>query len=462
MFTQSMLAGGLSAVRALSRRVLLTVALSFVALLALASPAHALSISVHSARIANNEVQFVVSTDVTHSCFFMRNSAGQIRNQFVMCLPSGVQQPFSMPLSSFPNLQINDTLVLETITAPIVTSTAFQFTGDLSLQSVKLIGGTQVEVVYTQSFPACSVMKNQNGTVISKLSSSFCQSGSNITTVVDRETNFTSIQPGQSVSLGVITRSDLNTNSVIVDSVASPLPCVLSGSSLSMWDRAVIVAGSVYVEDLLAMAPDTAITGNVQGRDDARMDYRARVTGNLSLIGTLLLERGTVTGQLRENVPVTQVLLSPSLVGDSTPNYTAQYDQTLTLPAGRYGNVVILDRARLRLDGSGAYSFTNLTFGNDAKLEINTQLGDFNIEADDSLVFGDRFVVQGPNGQLADGSRIFFYTNATTLTVPYDAIIRGQLWAPNANLTVRDRGLVKGCTRAHSITMGYDSRILQN
>jgi hypothetical protein len=462
MFDQGMVGRVLSSARLALRRVSLVVALNVVAIFALAAPAHAQSATVHSARIVNDHVELVVSTDVTHSCFLLKNSFGALRGLYSLCLTPGNQQIFSAPLDWFPELRINDTLYLQTAIAPQIFSQNFQFSGDLALHSVRIVGGTQVEVTYTKSFPGCTLMKNQSGTVISRVSSTLCDVGANITTLLDRDLNFSSIQPGQQVSLGVITRNDLNTNTVTVNSSASTLPCVLSNTSISMLDRATIVANQIYAEDMLTMGADSAITGSVLGRDDGKMDYRSRINGNLSLIGTLLLERGTVTGQLRENTPVTQQAVVASFVSDSTPNYTVSWDQALTLPPGRYGNVVVMDRGRLRLDGAGAYSFANLSFASDSKLELSTLQGEFNIETDDSLVFGDRFVMQAPNGGLVDGSRIFFYTNAPTLIVPYDVVLRGQLWAPNANVTVRDRAVVHGCLRARQIGLSYDARLFQN
>ncbi|HEX2735215.1 MAG TPA: hypothetical protein VHM70_26610 [Polyangiaceae bacterium] len=460
MFTSNMLDSVLSAVRYSTRHVIAKFLLSVGFLLCLTSEAFAFSVSVDSARIVDDHIEMVITTDVTYSCFVLKTTNGDVRSISTICV-TGNQQAYSAPLSQFPDLRIGDTLYLQTVIAPVVQSQNFQFGGDLSLQSVRIIGGTQVEVVYTQRFPACSVMRNSSGTVISRTSSVFCSSGSNISVLLDRDLNFTNIQPGQSVTLGVIGRNDLTTNTVVVNSVGSSLPCVLSGSGLSLLDRAAIVASNVYSEDVIQLGQDVNVTGNLSGRDDARMDWRSKVTGNLTLIGTVTLERGSVTGLLRENTPVQQQLMQASAVAASTPNYQVGSYQTLSLPPGRYGNVSVASQGRLRLDGAGAYSFANLSFAPDTRLEVNTLSGDFNVEADDSMTFGDRFQMVSPSG-VVDGSRVFLYTNSNSLVIPYDSVIRAQVWAPNANLLVRDRGVIHGCTRAHGISMGYDSRILQN
>jgi hypothetical protein len=440
-------------------RYLVAFAFSITALFASAS-AHALFIQVNSARIIDNEIEMVISTDVTHSCFTMETTAGQTRSLSTICV-SGNQQVYTAPRSLFPELQIGDTLVLKTVIAPGVQSPSFRFTGDLSLQSVRLIGGTLVEVVYSLRFPACAIMFEGQSNNISRTSNAFCAMGENVTVLLDREVHFTNIQSGQSVKLSPITRPDLITNSVTVGSAPSPLPCVLSSGGLTLMDRAAIVSAKVYAESVINLGSDSAITGNLLGRDDLNMDWRAKVSGNVSLIGTLELDRGTISGMLSENVPVVQQLLDDSLVAYSTPNHTVQYDQSLTLAPGRYGNVTVLDRGRLRLSAAGAYSFLNLTFSSDAKLELNTSQGDFNVEAM-NLVFGQRFVMIPVGGGSVDGSKVVFYSNANTMTVPHDSVVRGHIWAPNANLTLQDRAKVQGCVRAANISVGMDGRILQN
>jgi hypothetical protein len=312
------------------------------------------------------------------------------------------------------------------------------------------------------TFPACAIMLEGAGNNISRTSTAFCDMGENITVLLDRELHFTNIQSGQSVRLSPITRPDLTTNSVVVGSIPSPLPCVLAaGGGLSLGDRAAILSSKVHAEDTIYVGSDAAITGSVFGRDDLNMDWRSKITGNVRLIGTLQLERGSISGMLLENTPVAQQLLDDSFVAYSNPNYTVQPDQSLTLPPGRYGTVMVLDRAKLRLNGAGAYSFFNLSFGTDTKLELNTALGDFNVEAQ-TLQVGQRFSMLPVGGGSVDGSRVIFYTNATSLTIGHDSIVRGQLWAPNANLLIQDRAKVQGCVRANSIVVGMDGRILQN
>lgn len=442
-------------------RLVLLAALSTLGSALFAEPAHALFIQVNSARIVGDDIEMVISTDVTHSCFTMKTTGGQTRSLSTICV-TGNEQVYTASRSLFPGLLIGDTLVLETVIAPLVTSPSFRFTGDLSLESVRIVGGTFVEVVYSMTFPACAIMLEGPGNNISRTSTAFCDMGEDITLLLDRELHFTNIQPGQSVRLAPITRPDLTTNSVVVGSVPSPLPCVLAaGGGVSLGDRAAVLSSKVYAEGDIYVGSDAAITGDVYGRDDLNMDWRSKITGTVRLIGTLQLERGSIVGSLFENTPVASQLLDDSFVAYSNPNYTVSHDQTLTLPPGRYGTVTVLDRGKLKLSAASAYSFFNLSFANDAKLELNTNQGDFNIEAQ-TLQVGHRFSMVPGGGSSVDGSRVVFYTNAPSLTIGHDSILRGQLWAPNANLLIQDRAKVQGCVRANSIVVGMDGRILQN
>lgn len=442
------------------KRFSILLTLTLIALCGWAKPADAAYIEVHSARISADQFELVVSTDVDHSCFILENSNGEIRSALNICFAAGIEQVYSAPLYYAPNLRIYDTLVLRTVLAPIVTSNSFRLDGDLALHSVRLIGGTQVEVVYSLGFAACGFLQDAAGNNLARISSGFCEIGEMTTAVVDREAFFSNIQAGQAVSMSLFLRPDMVTNSVIVGSAPSPLPCTLARETITLLDRGAIIANDIYAGGRITLGADSFMTGNVRGRDDAYLHPRSQINGDLYLIGTVKQGPGIVTGSRFEFTPVAEQFLTASFVLEGETNLTVSWDQTLVLPPGRYGTVTVLDRGKLRLAEASAYSFDRLILSNDAKIQLNTQLGEFNIEVERELVLGHRFVTESFNGGVVDGSKVHFYTNGANLRIPFDSVLRGQVWAPNANVVVEDRAKVHGCVRAKNIQVRFDSRIL--
>lgn len=406
------------------------------------------------------QVEVLYDSGDQFDVFGLVNAAGMLVNVFTI-QGSGENQVYTDPRdTAFVHLSFYEDVQLRSLSNPLIVSNSLRPTGEIVLHSATIVGAN-VELVYSKGFRECAWLIDENGTPLSIHSSSICGPANMAKLTLDRASEFLPFSAGDEVRLQTILRPDLTTNSVVVGMAEPDLSCVVSEGTLSLKDRAAVTSTAVYAEGNISMSWDAKMTGKVQGANDAHLFDRAKITGDLQLIGDLS-GNGIVTGSTQESFPVPFQSLASRNVADGGPNHTVNHDGTLTLAPGAYGNVVVRDRGRLTLSASGTYRFKSLKFQNDSKLRMNTNLGEFKVEVQDQLQVDDRFKVQNASGGTPDGSKIFFYTNDDAVALGYDSEIRGELTAPNADLVFKDRATVRGCVRAEKISLGYDSGILEN
>jgi hypothetical protein len=128
----------------------------------------------------------------------------------------------------------------------------------------------------------------------------------------------------------------------------------------------------------------------------------------------------------------------------------------VSLAPGSYGDVLVHNRATLRLTGAGLYRFTSLTFEPDGFLSI---AGDFDVAlaVDEELVLGDRFEMAVNDQSTLDSDHLFLYSGGELVEYGHDSVFVGNLEAPLAHVEIRDRSFVRGALSGRSMTIGFDA-----
>jgi len=232
--------------------------------------------------------------------------------------------------------------------------------------------------------------------------------------------------------------------------------CVQVRGKLDVRDRGKVTAASVR-SAALEVGADARVTGAVQVLGDGSLRSRARVEGDLSLGGSVGLDRtATITGKLKQGTPLLPIASSSRSVSAGTTPVTVPNDQSRSLAPGNYGALLLRARGTLRLS-AGTYNLASFSM-EDATLALDTSGGAIQINVQGALGFGDRARLTKSGSQ-----KVQFYTNATgTVRVGTDVTTFGaSLTAPAGQVSISSRSVVTGCVAAKRLTVEPDARVSQ-
>jgi hypothetical protein len=228
--------------------------------------------------------------------------------------------------------------------------------------------------------------------------------------------------------------------------------CVLAElRALRIGDRSLVQGRTAAA--ILDLGLDGRINGNTLVNGNGVLRDRARVTGDLTLAGTLTRGNGAVvTGTLRQNTPVTlPALFSQAIPAGDEPVSIGPGADTRLLNGG-YGDVVIRSRSTVRL--SGTYDVTSFTVEPDVTLIEDPAGSGVQINSVGPIAFGDRSALRA-----TDPAGVSIYSGGTSFTVGTSASITGVIDAPIATISVGSRARVNGCVGGDEINLAPDSTI---
>jgi predicted acyltransferase (DUF342 family) len=183
---------------------------------------------------------------------------------------------------------------------------------------------------------------------------------------------------------------------------------------------------------------------------------RAKVTGNVTLAGILTRGNGTVvTGTITQHGSVPAITIPTHTVSFGGTDINVWSGQTYTLGQGAYRDVHVYSGATLILS-SGNYAFRKLQFEPDAKVQVGITYNPCNIDAAEALAIADRvkFSLSGTT----DVFYIDMYSNQSSqLRVGCDAVVKGAITAPAAEINVAPRANVNGAIVAKIVTVEPDA-----
>jgi hypothetical protein len=219
--------------------------------------------------------------------------------------------------------------------------------------------------------------------------------------------------------------------------------CVFAPNRVTISDRTVVgaaVSAGTFLEvgASAVLDGDGTVGGNALGRSNGR------VTGDLTLGGTLTTQQGfSVGGTLVQNdTPVIPTLVQRTFtVGTGSQTISTN----VTLNPGDFGNVTISAGRTVTLN-PGVFHFASLDVQPDANLVAS---GSSEVDVQGTFQLGDRADVISAPG-------LNVYSNGTFVRIGTDATFAGVLVAPNASVDVGSRTVVTGCLGAASVTFEPD------
>jgi hypothetical protein len=228
--------------------------------------------------------------------------------------------------------------------------------------------------------------------------------------------------------------------------------CVLGSSALRLGDRAVVQG--LTGAGVLEVGVDGRVNGTTLVDGNGLLRDRARVTGDLTLEGTLTRGNGTVvTGTLRQNTPVTLPVLANMVVpaGDEVVNIGP--GANVRLLNGGYGAVTIRARSRVLL--SGTYDVTSWVVEPDVTLIEDPPGSGIQINSSGNVSFADRSVLTA-----TDPTGVAIFAGLTSVSIGTNARITGIIAAPIARIRVGSRARVNGCVGGAELLLDPDASIV--
>jgi len=195
------------------------------------------------------------------------------------------------------------------------------------------------------------------------------------------------------------------------------------------------------------LGSDAKLIGDLWVWHDLTLGNQSEVSGDVFTGGNLQLGSNVkwqgVASPLTGENPYSMESISAT---SGEQEVIIENDQELTLIPGRYGNLTLRDRSKLRLQ-EGDYVFSNLTVGNDAHIYSNFQT---TVTLAGDLRLNDRAKIHCGDDQqpsciwLSSGNQVYLGN---------ESIFRGLFKAPNAAVQT-GRAFYYGTLQAKSITLG--------
>jgi len=233
---------------------------------------------------------------------------------------------------------------------------------------------------------------------------------------------------------------------------------VFSSNNTSVRDRSVVKGGLTGSNTYIELGCDAQSVGGLSSPGNAILRDRAKVTGDVTLGGVLTRGNSTVvTGTISQHasVPVLTIPTHPVSFGGTDINVWS--GQTNTLAPGAYRDVHVYSNATLKL-ASGNYAFRKLQFEPDAKIQVAIVYNPCNIDASDALAIADRVKIE-----LSGTTDVFYidmYSNQSSqLRIGCDAVVKGAVTAPNAEVSVSSRANITGAVVAKMVTIEPDATV---
>ncbi|MCP4221081.1 MAG: hypothetical protein GY765_41005, partial [bacterium] len=124
---------------------------------------------------------------------------------------------------------------------------------------------------------------------------------------------------------------------------------------------------------------------------------------------------------------------------------------TEALAAGAYGDVVLDTKGTLVLSG-GTYNFQSLTLGNYCRVLVQAET---ELIIDGNLVSGENPVIGLEDGNALEAKDFVIYVNGTEATIGIRHALNANIYAPNAKLWLKARGIAEGAFIAKDVMVEF-------
>ncbi|MCP4220555.1 MAG: hypothetical protein GY765_38360 [bacterium] len=227
-----------------------------------------------------------------------------------------------------------------------------------------------------------------------------------------------------------------------------------TGAKVNSGDIAVIDAGTAHLDGgvEVSLAKSITVADGVSIYGD-KIKLKAGTTVDDLYYNTLSNFGGTVSGD--ETTPL-ELPLDIQLPAFPTPApgtlaVNVPVEGTETLAPGAYGDVVLDTMGTLFLSG-GTYNFESLTLGDYGK--VYARAGS-ELIINGNLVTGNNPVISPEPGTAFEAKDFVIYVNGTEATIGIRHDLKANVYAPNAKLWLKARGVAEGAFIAKDVMVEF-------
>ncbi|MFP4418597.1 MAG: hypothetical protein ACLFSB_15135, partial [Chitinispirillaceae bacterium] len=226
---------------------------------------------------------------------------------------------------------------------------------------------------------------------------------------------------------------------------------VFASENLVIFDRADMRGGIIGANQNIELGAEAASHGSIIAGGHVRLRSQSDVYGFVKAGGQILEDSDVnVSGGIEENAAVEMYSIPTKNVTPGVENKYVNYDNTLTLAPGDYGDIVVRDRAQLVLS-AGVYNVNKFEIGHDAELVLDYASDEtVEINAQGDITLRDRAFMSYLDSDNA--TNISFYSNTTNeIYIGHVTNVSGAFTAPMGTIKVLARTTFEGVVHGKNI-----------
>jgi hypothetical protein len=242
------------------------------------------------------------------------------------------------------------------------------------------------------------------------------------------------------------------------DTLPKPEQYVLFATEwVDLRDRAKLHGGKVGTKGTLTIGNDARVEASLVAGGTITVRDRTLVLGDVATAKTVTLgSQSSISGRVTQNQAVSLPTLTTRTVTPGTSNRTVNPGDTLALPPGNYGDLVVYAGGRIQFT-PGTYRFRYMQLEPDVRWHVQATTSDpVTVEIQGELRLGDRLKMMMRDS--LGFENVSVYAGQTTdFRVGPDSRIKGYFRIPKAAATLYSRGiLIDGGLYAKRITLDAD------
>lgn len=240
---------------------------------------------------------------------------------------------------------------------------------------------------------------------------------------------------------------DENDSLVVIPAGTFPMGyyAVYGIESINIADRDTIRNGKIGSNTYIEIGCDALVKGDIVAGGNLFLRERASVEGSVQIAGAVSRQNGTsISGSEIDSMDYEPVQLPVVSVTPGAVNKTIPVNQSETVYPGAYNELIAYAGATVTLK-PGTYSFNKFMLEPDVHLVAELNGGaPIIVNVQNMFRFADRCTVDFPIGKEYPMSLQFYTAQTEQVFVGNDAVFKGVVCAPEAEISVNSRTKVFG------------------
>ncbi|MDG5815522.1 hypothetical protein QA601_10555 [Chitinispirillales bacterium ANBcel5] len=222
-------------------------------------------------------------------------------------------------------------------------------------------------------------------------------------------------------------------------------------------DRSTIRGGRVGSAFYTEAGAGTEIFGGIYSGGNVFIRERANIEGDVAAVQSINKQNGVVvSGEQRQYAQITFPPIPEIEVEYSGADVSVGPGETATLDPGQYRTIQIFSNATVTLS-SGTYSAKNFIVEPDVNIIVEVEdEGKVEIHVSDQISIGDRFEM-ALDTSLSPYYVSFFSGQSGQLRIGTDALLYGDIKAPNADIYLSSRTTLYGSIAGKKVVVEPDA-----